>query len=253
MYGFLFAEPLVDRLALRAHAREGLLGSPLIRACRAGDELAIRGLLKGFWPFVQAFERSIDFQVKKLPLRPLIARFGQARIKRFVAEARSALSEMRDEEGSHAALWLDGAITIGLDLRRVEPVRSVQTLLDNAETPDPTEFFCWLAGTEYVAEELAAYLCRAPAFLDSFPDRRWRWGEAHAMAHDGVSHLEIDEDLARAYHPGSDPVLVEVALSAQIRRCHRLFAAAATDVLAKYRSETATVSEGSMIAGNATD
>jgi hypothetical protein len=251
MYEFLCAEPLVDRLALRAHAREGLLGSPLIRACAAGDGLAIRALLKGFWPFVQAFERSIDVQVKKLPLRPLIARFGQARIRRFLAEARSALSEMRDEEGSHAALWLDGATRIGLDLGWVEPVKGVQTLLDSAETPDPMEFFCWLAGTEYVAEELAAYLCRAPAFLENFPDRRWRWGEAHAMAHDGVSHLEIDEDLARAYHPGSDPVLVEVALSAQIRRCHRLFAAAAADVLAKYGAETSTTSENSVMVGNA--
>ncbi|MBV8936216.1 MAG: hypothetical protein JO095_10470 [Alphaproteobacteria bacterium] len=242
MYKLLFAEPAVDRLALRTHARKGLLGSALIRACAAGDELAIHALLRGFWPFVQGFERAIDMQVKKLPLRTLIMRFGQERIKRFFADARLALSDMRDEEGSHAALWLEGATAIGLDLAGVEPVKGVQALLDNAETPDPVEFFCWLAGTEYVAEEMAAYLCRAPAFLDNFPDRRWRWGEAHAIEHDGISHLAIDEDLARAYHPASDPVLAGVAMSAQLRRCHRLFAAAAADVLAKYRygSETET-------------
>ncbi len=242
MYKLLFAEPVVDRLALRAHAREEVSGSPLIRACAAGDEPAIRALFEGFWPFVQGFERSIDTQVRKLPLRPLIARFGQARIKRFFTDARAALSEMRDEEGSHAALWLEGAAGIGLDLARVEPmeVEGVQALLKNADTPDPVEFFCWLAGTEYIAEELAAYLCHAPAFLETFSDRRWRWGEVHAMEHDGVSHLEIDEDLARAYHPASDPVLVGAALSAQIRRCQRLFGAAAADVLKQYQSPIAT-------------
>jgi hypothetical protein len=241
MYKLLFAEPVVDRLALRVHARDGLLGSPLIRACAAGDEAAVRALFEGFWPFVQGFELAIDMQVKKLPLRPLIARFGQARIKRFFADARASLSEMREEEGSHAALWLEGANKIGLELEQVKPVKGVQSLLENAETSDPFDFFCWLAGTEYVAEELAAYLCQAPAFLEIFPDRHWGWGETHAMAHEGVSHLEIDEDLARAYHPASDPALVGVALSAQIRRCHRLFGAAAADVLAAHRSTTAAI------------
>lgn len=241
MYELLFAEPAVDRLALRVHAREEVFGSLLIRACAAGGEPAIRALLQGFWPFVQGFERAIDIQVKKLPLRPLIARFGQARIKRFFADARAALREMRDEEGSHAALWLQGAAGIGLDLTRDEPVEveGVRELLSNADTPDPVEFFCWLAGTEYIAEELAAYLCHAPAFLEAFPDHRWEWGEVHAMEHDGVSHLEIDEDLARAYHPASDPVRVGVALSAQIRRCQRLFGIAAADVLARYQASIA--------------
>jgi len=119
-------------------------------------------------------------------------------------------------------------------------VDGVQALLENADTTDPVEFFCWLTGTEYIAEELAAYLCHAPAFLETFPDRRWRWGEVHAMDHDGISHLEIDEDLARAYHPASDPVLVGVALSAQIRRCQRSFGTASEGVLAQYRSKIAT-------------
>jgi hypothetical protein len=239
MYEFLFAEPVVDRLALRVHAREEVFGSPLIRACAAGDRPAIRALFEGFWPFVQGFERAIDMQVRKLPFRPLIARFGQARIKRFFADARAALSAMKEEEGSHAALWLDGAIGIGLDLTRVVPVAGVQALLRNADSPDPVEFFCWLAGTEYIAEELAAYLCHAPAFLATFSDRRWKWGEVHAAEHDGVSHLEIDEDLARAYHSASDPLRVGVTLSAHIRRCQRLFGIAADEVLAQYRSTLA--------------
>lgn len=234
MYELLFAEPAVDRSALRARARQEVVGAPLLRACAAGDKHAVAALLQGAWPFVHAFENIIDLQVKRLPIRPLIARFGQARIKRFFAQARGAVREMKEEEGSHARLWQASAARIGVDLSHMEPVDGVRTLLDCAEATDPVEFFCWLAGTEYIAEELAKYLCESPAFLAVFPDRRWVWGEAHLMQHEGASHLEIDEDLARAYHPSLDPVLAGVALSAHIRRCLRLFGTSAEDIMARY-------------------
>jgi len=233
MYALLFAEPAVDREALRAHARGEVEGSTLIRACAAGEKQAVRALLQGFWPFVQAFEHAIDRQVGRLPLRPLIQRFGQSRIRHFFAEARAAVREMKEEEGSHAGLWQKGAEQLGVDLTEASPVAGVDALLDNASGDDPVEFFCWLAGTEYIAEELAAYLCGSPAFLSLFPKRRWLWGEAHTAEHDGPSHLEIDEDLARAYHPASNPALAGAALSAQIRQCQRLFGAAAEDVMAR--------------------
>jgi hypothetical protein len=186
MYEFLFAEPVVDRKVLRAQAREEVVGAPLLRACAAGEERAVYALLQGAWPFVQAFEKVIDLQVRRLPIRPLIARFGQPRIKHFFAQARAAVAEMREEEGSHAALWQESAGGIGIDLSHVELVDGVRALLDGAEATDPVEFFCWLAGTEYIAEELSAYLCHAPAFLAVFPDRRWAWGEAHIMQHEGA-------------------------------------------------------------------
>lgn len=234
MYQFLFAEPVVDRKALRAQARAEVVGAPLLRACSAGDPAAVRALLQGAWPFVEGFERAIDLQVKRLPIRPLIARFGHARITHFFAQARAAVREMREEEGSHSALWRDSADGLGVDLNRVEPVEGVRALLEGAGATDPVEFFCWLAGTEYIAEELAAYLCDSPAFVGSFPDRRWHWGEAHTRQHQGASHLEIDEDLARAYHPASNPAIAGAALSTSIRRCIRMFGASATDIMAYY-------------------
>jgi hypothetical protein len=239
MYTFLFAEPVVDRVALRIHVREGVFSSPLIRACADGEKSAIAALMTGFWPFVEAFERSIDVQTRRLPVKPLIERFGQARIRRFFADARTVLREMKEEEGSHAQLWLHGAAEIGLNLGRVAPVNGVRVLLQTAGSSDPMEFFGWLAGTEYVAEELAACLCQAPGFLEAFPERRWRWGEAHTAEHESASHLEIDEDLARAYHPSTDPALAGAALTAQIRRCRYLFGLAAGEVLAWHNAEMA--------------
>lgn len=240
MYEFLFAEPVVDRRALRAQARAEVVGAPLLRACAAGRPSAVRALLEGAWPFVGAFEKVIDLQVQRLSIRPLIARFGHARMKRFFAQARAAVRAMREEEGSHADLWRASAAARGVDLSDVEPVPGIRVLLDGAETTDPVEFFCWLAGTEYVAEELADFLCHAPAFLAVFPDRRWGWGEAHVAPHDGASHLEIDEDLARAYHPASDPGIAGMALTANIRSCIRLFGASAADIMARHATAMAT-------------
>lgn len=234
MYEFLFAEPVVDRAALRAQARAEVVGAPLLRECAAGHVPAMRAMLLGAWPFVAAFEQAIDLQVKRLPMRPLIARFGHGRMKRFFAQARAAVREMREEEGSHAALWRASAASIGVDLAQSVTVGGVQALLEGAETTDPVEFFCWLAGTEYIAEEMAGYLCASPAFLAVFPDRTWSWGDAHTMQHEGASHLEIDEDLARAYHPASDPAMAGAALSAHVRRCIRMFGASAVDIMACY-------------------
>ena len=240
MYEFLFAEPVVDRKALRTQARAQVVGAPLLRACAAGEVRAVHALLQGAWPFVEGFEKAIDVQVKRLPIRPLIARFGQARIKRFFSQARAAVREMREEEGSHAALWRESAAATAVDLSNIEPVDGVQALLDGAEATDPVEFFCWLAGTEYIAEELAAYLCDSPAFLAVFPDCRWSWGEAHTRHHEGASHLEIDEDLARAYHPAPDPGKAGAALSAYIGRCIGMFGASAADIMVRHLTPLAT-------------
>lgn len=238
MYGLLFAEPVVDRVALRTYARDEVEGSSLIRACAAGERPAVAALLQGFWPFVREFELAIDRKVGRLPLRPLVQRFGQARIRHFFAEARAAVREMKEEEGSHAVLWRTGAAQLPVQLAVRDPNPGVAALLDNAGADDPVEFFCWLAGTEYIAEELAAYLCNAAAFLSLFPDHRWLWGEAHTAKHDGPSHLEIDEDLARAYHPAVNPALAGAALSAHIRRCQRLFGEAAANLMAELEAAT---------------
>jgi len=231
MYALLFAEPVVDRNALRAFVRDGIHRSSLIRRCGEGDRGAIQALLKGFWPFVQAFERAIDVRVGRLPTRPLIQRFGQSRVRAFFNEAREAVREMKDEEGSHALLWREGAAEMGVTLQDDLTIDGVTTLLENAGSEDEVEFFCWLAGTEYIAEELAAYLCHQPAFNAAFPSGRWVWGLAHLMHdHDGPSHLEIDEDLARAYHPSTDPAVAGTAIHAHIVNCEARFAMAADDV-----------------------
>lgn len=231
MYAFLHAEPVVDRQALRAEARAIVESSALIRACGEGQLDAIHALLVGFWPYVEGFERAIDWQVARMPIKPLINRFGRERVRAFFHEARLTVREMKEEEGSHAALWQRGADQLGVTLGEAEPVDGVKRLLEKAWVSDPMLFFCWLAGTEYIAEELARYLCNSPRFLAVFPGNRWLWGEAHVAEHEGPSHLEIDEDLARAYHASEDSAEVSRDMSEAMRDCEHGFFAAGQDVL----------------------
>jgi len=86
-----------------------------------------------------------------------------------------------------------------------------------------------LAGTEFVAEELSAYLTRQPAYLQQFSRKRWIWGEVHLIPHDdGPSHLEIDLDLARAY--SEDDRSAKARIEAAIVETITLYARSANEI-----------------------
>lgn len=188
---------------LRAAARDVIASSSLIRRAGRGDMTAAAALHIGFWPFVREFEIAIDKQ--RLPRDPLRRKFNAAwggRVNQVFAGLASALADMREEEGSHAKHWKKDAECLGLSNLDGPRVVGIQALVDASYSKDLPRFFAVLAGTEFVAEELSAYLTAQPAFLNLFSRNRWVWGEVHLFPHDdGPSHLEIDLDFARAYSP----------------------------------------------------
>ena len=105
----------------------------------------------------------------------------------------------------------------------------VQALVDMAYSKELPRFFAVLAGTEFIAEELSAFLVGKRPFLDLFSRRRWVWGEVHVAPHeDGPSHLEIDLDLARAYSP--DDSSAKASVQSMVVETMELFAQAASEV-----------------------
>ena len=186
---------------LRAIARDGMRSSSLIRRAGRGEMSASEALHIGFWPFVREFEIAIDKQ--RLPRDPLKRRFcgaGRERVNQTFTELARAVAVMKQEEGSHASHWKKDAQCLGLSDLDGPLLPSVRTLIESSYSKDLPRFFSVLAGTEFVAEELSAFLTGQPAFLERFSRKRWIWGEVHLIPHDdGPSHLEIDLDLARAY------------------------------------------------------
>jgi len=187
-----------DFVDLRSRASRLVRGLSLIRHAASGDREAATALKIGFWPFVREFELAIDQQL--LPRQPLVRKFGDSDVRGIFTGIARAVRDMKEEEGSHAAHWQKDAECLGIDDLGDLRVPGVQALIDCAYVKDLPRFFSMLAGTEFIAEELARYLVDSPDFTALFSRRRWIWGEVHLAAHeDGPSHLEIDLDLARAY------------------------------------------------------
>ncbi|MBL8250934.1 MAG: hypothetical protein JNK31_04630 [Candidatus Competibacter sp.] len=216
---------------LRAIAREGIGSASLICRAGRGERRAAEALHIGFWPFVHQFELAIDKQ--HLPRDPLKQRFsnsGRERVNRTFAELARAVAAMKQEEGSHAAHWKKDAQCLGLSsLEDYSVAPSVQALIDSSYSKDLPRFFSVLAGTEFVAEELSAFLTQQPAYLNLFSRKRWIWGEVHLIPHDdGPSHLEIDLDLARAY--SQDDRSAKSQIEAMIVETIMLFDRAAREI-----------------------
>lgn len=210
---------------LRQSATELVRGLRLLRKARAGNKTAAIALKIGFWPFVQEFELAIDQQI--LPREPLTRKFGDKTMRRVFVRMARAVREMKSEEGSHAAHWRKDAECLGVRELSNDCVPGVQALIDRAYAKHLPSFFAMLAGTEFIAEELARFLIESDDFTGLFSRRRWVWGEVHLAPHeDGPSHLEIDLDLARAYDSSASPAAIERMIGDTIR----LFGKAADEV-----------------------
>jgi hypothetical protein len=198
-----------DIPALRYRAGQIVRGSPLVCRAEQGDKAAAVALMIGFWPFVSEFELAIDAQT--LPRLPLAENFGEPRVRRVFGGIARAVRDMKQEEGSHAAHWMRDAQCLGINDFAGPSVDAIQALINRSYTRDLPFFFATLAGTELIAEELSRFLVASSRFTELFSRRQWMWGEMHLLADDdGVSHLEIDLDLARAYRPQARPA--ELAL-----------------------------------------
>jgi hypothetical protein len=218
-----------DHSRVRRFARERMTSLQLIQDAKAGIIDAARALKTGFWPFVREFETVIDR--REVPREPLVRKFGRENVRAIFGTIVRALREMKVDEGSHAAHWQADAQCLGICLDdRISP--RVQALIDRAYTEDLPQFFAMLAATEYVAEELSAFLVPSKPFTDLFERKRWVWGEVHLQQHDGPSHLDFDLDLARAYSAASSPDEIERMVLDAITS----FETAAIEVDAVFRS-----------------
>lgn len=214
-----------DVAELRRRASETVRGLSLIRQAAEGDKAAAVALKVGFWPFVREFEFAIDRQ--SLPRHALVENFGEQRVRQVFFGIARAVREMKQEEGSHAAHWMRDAQYLGINDFGGPCTAGVQALIDRAQTRDLPGFFAMLAGTEFMAEELARFLVASTSFTHLFSHKRWIWGEVHLMGEeDGPSHLDIDLDLARAYQASTGPADIETLVSDTFT----LFARAADEV-----------------------
>ena len=209
---------------LREQACSTMRNSSLIRRCMDGDLEGAKALLVGFWPFVSAFEKAIDARLTGggLKRQPLYEKFGKRNANKHIVSiaktirnleeseiefafnsAQDSLKDMQHEEWTHAAHWIKDAENLNLNREILESATrttSVEKLINDAKNPDLVEFFALLSGTEFIAEELAHILAHNDAYTQLFARKRAIWMEVHTIPDpEGISHLDIDLDLMRAY------------------------------------------------------
>ncbi|MBI4120655.1 MAG: hypothetical protein HY457_00145 [Parcubacteria group bacterium] len=230
----LFPNGVADGVHLRQCAVKEVEKSTLMRACRDGDLQSVRALLIGFWPFVYEFEKAIDIQARRLPLRRILTEhLGLTTAQQYFVSRAKILRQMHEEEGEHAQIWRGDALKIGADLESLpkahEKLPLMEALIATAYADDPFKFFCALAATEYIAEELSRFLCASSVFTSCFGGR-FGWGDTHIAVHDGLSHLQIDEDFAAAVHPAKDRKQIAQAMEREILAVQDLFGRASEEV-----------------------
>ncbi len=214
---------------LREKAYFTMRDSPLIRRCMVGDLEGAKALLVGFWPFVSAFEKAIDVRLAGggLKRQPLYEKFGKLNANKHIVSiakairnleenefefafnsAQDSLRDMQKEEFTHAAHLLKDAENLEIDRETLESAistTSVEKLINNAKNPNLVEFFALLGGTEFIAEELAHLLAHNTSYTQLFARKRAIWMEVHTIPDpEGISHLDIDLDLMRAYSISED-------------------------------------------------
>src|SRR5262249_20652198 len=214
---------------LRDKACFTIRNSSLIQRCMDGDVEGAKALLVGFWPFVSAFEKAIDARLTAggLKRQPLYEKFGKLNANKHIVSiakairnleeneiafafnsAQDSLRDMQHEEFTHAANWMKDAENLELNreiLESAPPTTSVEKLRNNAKNPNLVEFFALLGGTEFIAEELAHILAHNSAYTQLFKRKRAVWMEVHTIPDpEGISHLDVDLDLMRAYSNPED-------------------------------------------------
>jgi hypothetical protein len=214
---------------LREQACLTMRNSPLIQRCMDGDLDGAKALLVGFWPFVSAFEKAIDARLTAggLKRQPLYEKFGKLNANKHIVSiarairnleeneiefafnsAQESLRDMQHEEFTHAAHWMKDAENLELNreiLYSATSTTSVEKLINDAKNPNLVEFFALLGGTELIAEELAHLLAHNDAYTQLFARKRAIWMEVHTIPDpEGISHLDIDLDLMRAYSDTED-------------------------------------------------
>ncbi len=233
-FPFLCGNPAdrFDMAALRAAAAEEVKNSPLIRLAAEGDRFAAIALHRGFWEFVREFEVAIDRQDYRR--ETLEAKFGGAKVRKSLVSIFRTIRAMREEEASHANHWKQDAKGLGIDYLEGPIVHPVKKLVESAYTENLPRFFAVLAGTEFIAEELSRMLVASEPFTSLFEQKRWTWGEIHLLPHHhGPSHLEIDLDLARAYHVGEE-IEAQADINRHILETIHLFGEASRHVKETY-------------------
>lgn len=180
----------------------------LTDACRSGDLDAIRAFLICYWPFVEEFPKLIHRGCFRLARNVVKRRLGSlselADVAALLSRAVVVLNDIEGDETSHRQLWLETAVSVGLDYKELKrpalpEVKAIGALIGDYRNPFRM-FLCFVA-VEMIAEAVSKAFLDSSDFLLAVPEKGRQWFEVHITHEPGeMTHEEWALRLAFAFY-----------------------------------------------------
>lgn len=213
---------------IKAEAARKVESSPLIRGCADAGPYP-RGLLGGFWHFVNEFPEIIRETYATVPAA------ADAPTRRFLHRTAGTLSGslhgMEGDERTHRGLWIRAAGCVGLSelqLQRWPVLAEVKSLTDAIRNEQELgRRLLYFVAVEMVAENVARYLIGAPRFVEAMGEEGMQWFAAHLVPPGKTTtHEALAFQLAMSVKRANAAPVDEISVSEDIQRCVDWFLAA---------------------------
>ena len=201
----------IQKEAIKRKSWHQLNSSPLMARLMGADEMALRALFVGYWPFVDSFPRVIQRTYEE-----------SAQFSRYGRVLSGALREMETDERNHRALWLRSTTAANIpeaDLYASEPLLEVVRITGAMVERDALwQRLLDFVAVEIVAEGLSVALLSSDRFCERLGAKGMAWFKVHALhPSDETTHEEIAYRAAVALMPknGAESVLDQVERTVQ--------------------------------------
>lgn len=181
--------------AIKRKSWRKLNSSPLMLRLMEADDVALRALLVGYWPFVDSFPRVIRLTYE-----------ATAQFSRYGRVLSGALREMETDERNHRALWLRSTAAADIpesDLTQSQALPEVLRVTDAmVEREALWQRLLDFVAVEIVAEGLSVALLSSNRFCERLGKKGTAWFKVHALhPSDETTHEEIAYRAAVALMP----------------------------------------------------
>lgn len=181
--------------AIKRKSWHKLNSLPLAARLMAADEMALRALFVGYWPFVDGFPRVIQQTYE-----------ATAQFSRYGRVLSGALREMETDERNHRALWLRSTEAADIALADLysspalpQVLRVTEAMIERGALWQRLLDF---VAVEIVAEGLSVAVLSSERFCERLGPKGTAWFKVHAVHPDGeTSHEEIAYRAAVALMP----------------------------------------------------
>ena len=190
---------------IKAEARAKITANRFADVCCQADAVAMRGLVIGLWPFISEFPRIL---IRAAARSAKHDSFTDRELANTVLHrGPQLLLGIRRDEENHRKLWLETGAALGLqyptDYERPVLPESRAWIDAVGMESDVSRLFLRFAAIEMIAEIVSKEFLASNRFRDTLGGRGCEWFRVHAEHSQGMTHEELELQLAFSFAEGN--------------------------------------------------